>query len=224
VIETKVDAPLEHRFQQVGLQYYQDDANYVKLDVVADNSAGSDSELRVELRSEIDDVPQTPLPNLQPAPANTDDVWWLRLAKEGDTFTGSVSTDGDEWVELPETVQNDALVDGAYGLIHQGRTQQAPVTVAFDHFRVIEEPEVTFESTKALVAALSDDGTLDRPLEIRLSVHLWVAEFLALRGNTDLAQRTLDRFIAVASDVDDEAARIALVSAAEALKDATSAG
>ena len=141
LIQTKVHAPLAERFQQVGLQYYQDDGDYVKLDLVADNQPGQPRTLRVELRSETGDVPSATQPNLQPAPANPGDEWWFRLQKSGTTFTGWVSVDGVTWIEMPGTVENTAITGGGIGPLHQGRTQTAPVEVGFDHFRVNPDDE-----------------------------------------------------------------------------------
>ncbi|MBB5785863.1 ThuA domain-containing protein [Jiangella mangrovi] len=141
LIQTKVHAPLEQRYQQVGLQYYEDDGDYVKLDLVADNLPGQPRTMRVELRSETGDVPSTTQPNLQPAPANPGDEWWFRLQKSGTTFTGWISVDGVTWIEMPGSVQNTGITDGGFGPLHQGRGQTEPVEVGFDHFRVNPEDE-----------------------------------------------------------------------------------
>ncbi|WP_116951202.1 ThuA domain-containing protein [Jiangella endophytica] len=168
LIQTKVDAPLEQRFQQVGLQYYEDDGDYVKLDLVADNLPGQPRTLRVELRSETNDVPSATQPNLQPAPANPGDEWWFRLRKSGTTFTGWISVDGVTWIELPGTVENAGITDGGIGPLHQGRTQTAPVEVGFDHFRVDppDEPAAcpTPDARTTVVVGEVDSGVPNRAL------------------------------------------------------------
>ncbi|SDT53529.1 ThuA domain-containing protein [Jiangella sp. DSM 45060] len=168
LIETKVHAPLEQRYQQVGLQYYQDDGDYVKLDLVADNLPGQPRTLRVELRSETNDVPSATQPNLQPAPANPGDEWWFRLRKSGTTFTGWVSVDGVTWIELPGTVENTGITDGGVGPLHQGRGQTAPVEVGFDHFRVNPDDEPaacpTPDTRTTIVVGDVDSGVPNRAL------------------------------------------------------------
>ncbi|WP_084469525.1 ThuA domain-containing protein [Jiangella gansuensis] len=169
LIETKVHAPLEQRYQQVGLQYYQDDGTYVKLDLVADNLPGEERALRVELRSETNDVPSPVQPHLQPAPANPGDEWWFRLQKSGDMFTGWVSVDGVSWTELPEPVQNSAITNGGFGPLHQGRGQTSPVEVGFDHFAVnpdVEPPACPSPDQRATVVVGDvDSGVPNRVLD-----------------------------------------------------------
>jgi len=136
-IETKVTAPLEQRNQQAGLVVYGDDANYVKFDIVANNAPDAPVDRRFELRSEIGDSPQQPQPNVA-VDAGAGQTWWLRLTKVGTTFTGAYSADGEDWTSMPATVDNDALADAMVGPLQQGRAQSSPVTVRFDHFRVLE--------------------------------------------------------------------------------------
>ncbi|MFC0111470.1 ThuA domain-containing protein [Kibdelosporangium aridum] len=132
-VETKVDASaLNEQYQQAGLIAYLDDANYVKLDHVADNAAGSPVARRIELRSEVSDAIQDP----QPSAGNlTQGVWWLRLAKQGNTYRGSYSADGTTWTELGQTVSNAAVASGKVGLFTLGTNQTASKTVKFDYFR-----------------------------------------------------------------------------------------
>ena len=70
---------------------YGDDDNYVKLDFIADNTAGQPVSRRIEFRSEIGAAVQNPQPQ---AGSLTSAVWHLRLAKAGNTYTASYSADG----------------------------------------------------------------------------------------------------------------------------------
>src|SRR5699024_9677098 len=98
-VETTVDvSDTGQQYEQGGLMAYVDDDNYVKIDVLTTNTAGSDVTRLVEIRSEIDGEVQDPQPNSPDIDATTVQ---LRLAKEGDTFTGSYSTDGETWTDLP---------------------------------------------------------------------------------------------------------------------------
>ena len=99
VMETEVDASaFDGRYQQAGLIAYLDDANYLKLDYLTTNAAGSAVTRGIEMRSEIGDVVQSPQPNASPAP--TQGVWSFRLAKKGAVFTGSYSADGETWTDF----------------------------------------------------------------------------------------------------------------------------
>ncbi|WP_328993099.1 ThuA domain-containing protein [Kribbella sp. NBC_01245] len=136
-IETKVDgSAFNERYQQGGLMVYVDDANYVKLDYLATNVAGQAVTRGIELRSEVGNVVGSPQPNASPAP--TQGVWYLRLAKNGSTFTGSYSADGTTWTALP-AVANAALANAKIGVYAYGADQVASKTAKFDYFRVVTD-------------------------------------------------------------------------------------
>ncbi|MFC0629373.1 ThuA domain-containing protein [Kribbella deserti] len=133
-IETKVDgSAFNERYQQGGLLAYTDDGNYVKLDLLATNAAGSPVTRAIELRSETSEVVGTPQPNASPAP--THGVWYLRLAKNGTMFTGSYSANGTTWTALP-SVTNAALANAKIGVFAFGADQVASKTAKFDYFHV----------------------------------------------------------------------------------------
>jgi regulation of enolase protein 1 (concanavalin A-like superfamily) len=127
-VETKVDAgALSQAYQQAGLIVYADDANYVKLDFVADSATSK----RIELRSEVGDAVQEP----QPTANNlTQGVWHLRLAKTGNTYRGSYSADGAAWTDMAQTVTNAAVAGGKVGLFAFGTNATQLVTAKFDYF------------------------------------------------------------------------------------------
>lgn len=88
----------------------------------------------------------------------------------------------------------------------------AEVTVSF---RV----EATYEGTRALLAALREDGTLSLGDHYRLRAELLVAERHATVGRTTAAERALDVFAAeVERAVDDEQARARLLAITDALR------
>ncbi|WP_309112821.1 ThuA domain-containing protein [Saccharothrix sp.] len=135
VIETEVDASaFDERYQQAGLIAYRDDANYVKLDQLAVNEAGTPVQRAVELRTESGDVVGQP----QPSASVTGGVWHLRLAKSGSTYTGSYSADGQTWTSL-EPVVNESLAGARIGVFALGGAQTASKPAKFNHFRIVTD-------------------------------------------------------------------------------------
>ncbi|WP_112238196.1 ThuA domain-containing protein [Kribbella monticola] len=136
-IETKVDASaFNEAYQQAGLMLYADDANYVKLDFLTTNTSGSAVSRGIELRSEVANAIVDPAPNASPAP--TQGVWYLRLAKNGTTFTGSYSADGLTWTALP-AVTNTAVGSAKFGIYAFGVDQAASKTAKFDYFKLVRD-------------------------------------------------------------------------------------
>src|SRR5690625_4968857 len=115
-----------------------DEDNYVKIDPLY---AGGNNPIRVELRSEIDGVVQQPQDDIIGLPLSADDTYYVRLTRDGDTFTGAFSTDGESWQDLPSAVTNDRLDGVGPGVYALGAQQDAPTTVSFDYFRVVEDEE-----------------------------------------------------------------------------------
>ncbi|MEV6493451.1 PKD domain-containing protein, partial [Actinoplanes sp. NPDC051633] len=122
-LQTKVDGSLlDEQYQQAGLLVYGDDDNYLKFDLVLDNTAGQPVNRRLEFRSEIGAAVQNP----QPQTGNlASGVWHLRLARVGNTYTAAYSADGAEWTTF-ESLTNAAV--GAapkVGLFTLGAAQTA---------------------------------------------------------------------------------------------------
>ena len=164
-VETKMTAPLQHNWQLAGLLLYQDDDHYVKYDVVADNAPGQPPVRRVELRYE-NGGPLTGPGGTDPAPpASATDTWWLRLTKTGDTYTGAISADGETWVDTPGSV-TVALDDPAIGLMAIGPNQAEPITVDFDHFRVVPDD---VDPGAPTVQAFADPASGEAPLRVRFT-------------------------------------------------------
>ncbi|MEO3859371.1 ThuA domain-containing protein [Acrocarpospora sp. B8E8] len=147
-LETKVDgSALNEQYQQGGLLVYTDDDNYVKLDYVTDNAAGSAVSRRIEFRSEVAGTVLNPQPQIG---ALTQGVWYLRLKKEGTSFRGSYSSDGTTWTVFADAVANTAVGNGKVGVYTIGTSQTASKTVKFDYFRLTQgEPDTTAPVTTA---------------------------------------------------------------------------
>jgi regulation of enolase protein 1 (concanavalin A-like superfamily) len=169
-VETKVHAPLGEHFQLAGFILYSDDNHYVKYDVVADNAPGSERDLRVELRKE-EGGPLTPpdgVSDLDP-PVSATDTWWLRLTKQGDTYSGAISADGQTWETTPGTV-TVALTDPALGLMAVGPDQTSSITAAFDYFReVVDDPDAPTTTAALDPAQPGPGGLYDRPVTVTLN-------------------------------------------------------
>src|SRR5699024_2259034 len=86
-----------------------------------------------EVQQPQDDITEQPLA----------DDYYLRLTRDGDTFTGAYSTDGENWTDMPSAVTNGELDGAGPGLFALGASQTEPTTVSFDYFRVEgdDEPE-----------------------------------------------------------------------------------
>jgi cytochrome c len=168
-VETKLTAPLQDNWQLAGLLLYGDDDHYVKYDVVADNAPGAPPARRVELRYE-NGGPLTGPGGTDPAPpASATDTWWLRLTKTGDTYTGAISADGETWVQSPGSV-TVALENPAIGLMAIGPNQAQPITVDFDHFRVVEDTTApTTEATLNPAEPDGEDGWYVSPVQVTLT-------------------------------------------------------
>ncbi|MBO0847725.1 MAG: DUF1349 domain-containing protein, partial [Nocardioides sp.] len=192
-METKVDgSAFNQQYHQGGLIVYVDDANYVKFDYITDNTPGAALVRRIELRSEVGDTVQNP----QPSASNlTQGVWYLRLVKQGDTYHGFMSADGQSWTEVGTGVANSAVAgNGKIGLFAFGVNQTQSVTAKFDYFHLIQDntaPTTTATAdpagpdgangwytgpvTVALAAADNDGGTGVARTEYQLDGGAWTA-------------------------------------------------
>ncbi|SDU61457.1 Glucose/arabinose dehydrogenase, beta-propeller fold [Jiangella alkaliphila] len=167
-IETRVTPTMLHQWQLAGLMVYGDDDNYVKFDVVANNTAGAATNLRAELVSEKGgqfgnggnrniDIPET-----------SESGWYyLRLTRSGDTYAAEISDGGVNWTSLGDPVTNDAELT-SFGLMAIGPQQTQPVTVAFDYFRVTtDQPDTT--PPAITVEGVADGGGYDLATALELS-------------------------------------------------------
>ena len=166
-IETKVIGHnLAGGYAQGGLLAYVDDDNYVKLDLIADE--GNSAVNRVELRSEVGGVVQNPQPQFGNLPPDTTDAW-LRLTKEGSTYTGAYSFDGENWTTFPDTVQN-TMEDPAFGIFTLGVNMPGP-EVGFEYFGFEGEAACPALNQPPVIEGLTADPTSGfAPLEVDFSV------------------------------------------------------
>lgn len=135
-VETRVSGPACERWQQGGILVYDSDATFLKFDLVGTAPPGQPCAQKIEMRHEIDDVFQPAFPEVVVAPEV--EAWWLRLKKDGDTFTGSYSSDGATWQQL-DPIVNDRLDGASVGVYAFGQEQTSSVTMAFDHFHVLSQ-------------------------------------------------------------------------------------
>ena len=151
VATTRMRAPLMHQWQLAGLMAYGGDDDYVKLDVVARNAPGAPVDLQTELVSEqggnfgaggnrLVDTAETA----------ESGYFYLRLTKQGDTYTGEWSDGGISWTPIGEPVTNSADLD-RIGLLAIGPEQVDPVVVDFDWFHL--DTEVVGDTTPPEVRA-----------------------------------------------------------------------
>ncbi|WP_433441216.1 ThuA domain-containing protein [Nonomuraea sp. CA-141351] len=170
-LETKLDASaLNEQYQQGGLMVYTGDDDYVKLDFLTTNAAGSTVARGIELRSEVGGTVQNPQPQVNNL---TGGVWWLRLKKAGTTYTGSYSSDGQSWTDLSATVENTAVATGAkVGVYTIGTSQSASKTVTFDYFHLTKAGSGG-DKTAPVTTATTDPeqpagGTFTGPVSVTL--------------------------------------------------------
>lgn len=150
-VEAKLDtSALYEQYQQGGLIVWVDDDNYVKFDHVVDNTAGDTPSGRIELLSEVDGAIADAINSSAVAP--TDELW-LRLTRDGDTFAGQFSTDGEAWTAMSDVATNAlAASDGSVGLFTVGTNQtNGSVPIAFDYFHVLGEDDTAPTVTSTLL-------------------------------------------------------------------------
>ena len=158
-VETRLRPAMLHRWQLAGFMVYGDDDNYVKLDIVANNAASAATNLRAELVSERNAQFGNGGNRGLEIPEATESGWmYLRLAKTGNSYEGWVSMDGQNWTSMGAPVTNDAALD-SFGLMAIGPLQAAPVTVAFDYFRILEDAPADTTAPEITVTGVADGST-----------------------------------------------------------------
>jgi cytochrome c len=129
-IETRIDSAVNGGYGQGGLIAYVDGNNYVKLDPIAD--AGQTRINRIELRTEINGTPTGPATDPQIA-AGTGTIFYLRLNKNGTSYTGEFSRDGTTW--LPAGTVTNPMASPDFGVFAFGpQADGQGDTVSFDYF------------------------------------------------------------------------------------------
>jgi PKD repeat protein/glucose/arabinose dehydrogenase len=153
-IETKVlGGALDGGYSQGGLIALEDTDNYVKFDLISDQDQTAVN--RIELRSEVGAAIQEPQPQVTPLPAGTEDAW-LRLTKEGTTYTGEYSFDGETWESIGAAVANPMAAPN-FGLFAIG-VQQGGDDVPFEYF-TLEGAGCPAEGEPPEISSVSADPT-----------------------------------------------------------------
>ncbi|ETK33557.1 ThuA domain-containing protein [Microbispora sp. ATCC PTA-5024] len=175
-LETKVDASaLNEQYQQGGLMVYAGDDDYVKFDFLTTNAAGSAVARTIELRSEVGGTVQNPQPQVNNL---TTGVWWLRLKKAGDSFTGSYSSNGTTWTDLATNgttavVKNSVVANASkIGVYTIGTSQGASKTVKFDYFKLLKagsEDKTAPVTTATTDPAQPEGGSFTGPVTVTLT-------------------------------------------------------
>lgn len=159
-IETLVDgSEFDQGYEQGGLIVYVDDDTYLKLDYISDSATSS----RLEFRGESGGSLLNPRPQLAGV---TEDVWHLRIAKEGTAYTASYSTDGETW-ESFAPITHTGLGEAKVGLFALGARDGADATARFDYFRVVEDGEpLTVSATLNPAEPNGPDGSYIGAVEV----------------------------------------------------------
>ncbi|MEV0807535.1 ThuA domain-containing protein [Micromonospora sp. NPDC050200] len=167
-LETKVDGSLlSEQYQQAGLIVHADDDNYLKFDFIVDNQPGQPVARRIEFRSEVGGVVQNPQPQVSNL---TGAVWYLRLARAGNTFTASYSADGQDWTTLPALTSTAVGATPKVGLFTLGANATASKTASFDYFRLGTGPvDTTAPVTTATVSGTPTEGWHTGPVTVMLA-------------------------------------------------------
>jgi PKD repeat protein len=168
VLETKLSGTIDGGYAQGGLLVYTDDGDYVKFDAISDE--GNTRINRIELRSEVGDVVQDPQPQAT-VPVGTTNIW-LRLTKEGNSYSGEYSFDGTTWTALAQSVTN-SQASPRFGLFTLGVNKPGG-TITFDYMKVdgqlgCEEPPP--ENTPPAIASATASPTSGfAPLQVDFAV------------------------------------------------------
>ncbi|WP_281283808.1 ThuA domain-containing protein [Nocardioides dongxiaopingii] len=162
VLETGLDASaLTGGYSQAGIMVYGDDANYVKLDFLTGENAGS--AIKVEMRSEVGDVIVGNLPETTLTAGQGADLR-LRLTKAGSTYSGEFSVDGGTtWTALASTVSNE-MAKPSFGVFAAG-VQDSGDVVSFDYFTVDGE-----DPLNAAPVAADDNATTVQDTAVSVDV------------------------------------------------------
>ncbi|MEV0807246.1 ThuA domain-containing protein [Micromonospora sp. NPDC050200] len=137
-IETRLTPAMLHRWQLAGFLVYNNDDNYVKFDVLANNNAGTPTNLHAELVSERNaQFGNGGNRSIDIADSSESGWYHLRLNRSGNTYSAQISDGGVNWTSLGQPVTNDAAMT-SFGLMAMGPEQVQPVTVAFDYFRILD--------------------------------------------------------------------------------------
>lgn len=143
-ITTKVTVNPTENFQHAAIQVYQDDANYVQL-----NRAYANGD-NVNFDRIIGGVPV----GIQTPEAAT--TLWLRIAREGDTYTAFTSPDGAAWMQVGQ--HTATLINAKIGLAAGNVWPNVPeIPADYDYFELEANwPDLATGTTDAFTSPLLD--------------------------------------------------------------------
>jgi beta-glucosidase len=161
--------------QQGGIIAYQDDDNYLKFDLEA--TSATNIQLKTSLEDSLQSNPAvsaspiqvnqtlntTPMNGVLPA----DNTIWLRMAKQGYTYTTSYSLDGDTWVPVWST--GATLSNVKVGLIAFSGAAATGPQVAFDYFHLSVPADQQIQSLSDYVGFLDLGKGLTNDLQHELN-------------------------------------------------------
>ena len=153
VAETKLKAPLKHRYQLAGLLMYGNDDNYAKADIVTYNAPGSALDLRAELAAEKGGNGVAGGDAINIPDTTESGYWWVQVTKVGTKYTAAVkSTAGASWTPIGDGITYDGPLN-SLGVMAIGPEQEEPVTVEFDYFHLDTEEEPPADTTAPVTTA-----------------------------------------------------------------------
>jgi beta-xylosidase len=123
-VTTKVAVKPEQDFEQAFVNVWQDHNNFAKLAVVHSHGGVKleiDTEVQQKNDSDLHDAPVT-------------DVYWLRIAKRGQSYEFSFSTDGSKWTKLG--TRNLNLIDLRVGCGACSPDSVRSIPASFDFLRI----------------------------------------------------------------------------------------
>jgi hypothetical protein len=162
-VQTKLVIAPTVNYQQGGLLVFQDLDNYLKLDVVWNTT--TQGGLSVEYIFEQGGVPINE-PNWPWISIHPSRVYFLKLAKSGDVYSGYFSLDGELWTQVGSWTTSVFISPkiGLFSLANNCSGNTPDISVDFDFFRV--------NTASGRITSPSDNITIG-PLTLIFAAEAW---------------------------------------------------
>ncbi len=136
VIEIKMESALAGSFQAQGILIEESANNWMRFDIVSNNS-----EHKVFAATIVSSSPTTEVEN-KIGDASSPDPMWLRVTRNGNSWTFEYSTDGSTWTEPPGSPFNHTLTVNQVGIFgaNAGGASAPGLTAVFDYFFNASDP------------------------------------------------------------------------------------